>query len=227
MTGLIKSGSAALPLRVRALAPAMARAAPPRDPEFDRLEAEVAALADALAAREEELEALSAEARDAFARGEAEGREAGRAEAEDQGAATLAALEDAAERALAKFADELAGMETLAALLARTCLEKMLIASEDRTRLVCDLIRGQAAALGAGAVVELRVSAEDFATPDALDQAQAALGERGCKLSASDSLASGDCTLALRLGALEIGLDQQWGSLRAGLDAIVDGEASA
>ncbi|HEV2818512.1 MAG TPA: hypothetical protein VGW40_14965 [Allosphingosinicella sp.] len=218
MTGLIKSGSAGLRERVRPLAGFAVAVA---DPERERLAAELATLAAALSEREEAALLHAEELEAAYA----EGREAGRKEAADDGAEALARIEAAAERALALFADELGEMETLAALLARTCLERLLLATEARAVLVRELIAGQAKALDAEAIVRVSVSAADFPRAEGLEAVAASLGSRRCEIIAADELDSGDCRIALRLGTLEIGLGQQWGRLRAVLDDAIGAEA--
>lgn len=218
MSGLLKSGSATLRDRVRPLAAPL----PVRvDPERERLAQRLDALDAALAERDEAIARLQIEVEEARRDGEAEGRETGRREAEDKSAQALATIEDAAEQALARFAEELGAMEGLAALLAQTCLDRLLLASEARSSLVCDLIRGQAKALQSEALVRVTVSASDFPSPEALEAVSAALGGRGCEVAAAEALDSGDCRIALQLGTLEIGLGQQWGSLRATLDAAI------
>lgn len=219
MSGLLKSGSATLHERVRPLAAVAPQAA--ADPQRERLEAELAALAAALAERDEAIARHSGELEDA--RGE--GFEEGRRSAEDDGTAALAAIEAAADRALALFAEQLGEMETLAALLARTCLERLLLATEQRSALVCELIAGQARALDSEALVRISVSASDFLTAADLEAVATALGSRRCELVASDELDSGECRIALRLGTLDIGLSQQWGSLRDILDDAIAAEA--
>lgn len=224
MSGLIKSGSAMLRDRVRPLAAPL----PVKlDPERERLAERVEALDAELAVRDETIVRLQAEVEQAHCDGEAEGREAGRQEVEDASAQVLATIEDAAEQALARFAEELGAMEGLAALLAQTCLDRLLLASEARSSLVCDLIRGQARALASEALVRVTVSASDFPSPEALAAVSAALGGRGGEIVADEALDSGDCRIALRLGTLEIGLGQQWGSLRVALDAAIGTGAAA
>jgi len=224
VTGLIKSGSASLAERVRPLA---AFALQGRDPERERLETELAALAAALAERDEAIAGHADALETAWRKGEAEGRETGRSEAAADGAEALARIEAAAERALGLFADELEAMESLAALLARTCLERLLLATEPRAALVCELIAGQARALDAEAIVRVTVSASDFPAAEELKAVTASLGSRRCEVIASEEIDSGDCRIALRLGTLEIGLGQQWGRLRAVLDEAIAVEAEA
>jgi flagellar biosynthesis/type III secretory pathway protein FliH len=222
MTLILKSGSASLRDRVRPLAANLTHGAPAMDSERERLAGEVESLTVELASRDDAIARLKDEAERAFETGEAQGREAGRQEAEDRNADMLATIEGAAAQAVVRFADQLEAMERLALLVAQTCLDRMLLASEERSRIVGDLIRGQVAALKEGAAVRIQVSARDFGSPDALAQAGAAVASPGCEMIASEAFDSGDCVVALRLGTLEIGLNQQWGALRSELDAMID-----
>jgi type III secretion protein L len=214
VTAVLKSGSAAVGAKVRAFG--ALPAAPARDPEIVRLAEANEALALALAARDETVAALEAKAETAYAAGEADGREAGRAEADDRESERRARIEEAAAAALAAVAAALDNTERQAALLARACLDRLFLAPENRATLVCDLIRRQVEALRGQAAVRIEVSAEDFADADALAAVAA-----GCEIAASPALASGDCTIDLALGAIDIGLDQQWGALRAALDGAI------
>jgi flagellar biosynthesis/type III secretory pathway protein FliH len=223
MTGVLKSGSLSLRERVRPLAATAPYGAPAADPERERLAGEVETLTAALAVRDDMIAGLGEEAARAFETGKAEGREAGREEAEDRNAELLATIEGAAGQALARFADELAAMERLALLVAQTCLDRMLLATEERTRIVEDLIRGQVAALSDGSALRIEVSARDFGAPDALAQLAASGASRGCEIAAAEALESGGCTIALQLGTLDVGLNQQWGAVRSELEAMIAG----
>lgn len=222
MTLILKSGSVSLRDRVRPLAVSLPHGAPATDPERERLAAEVEALTAELAGRDDAIASLKEDVARALEAGKAEGREAGREEVEDRNAELLATIESAAGQALARFADQLGEMERLALLVAQTCLDRMLLASEDRSRIVGDLIRGQVAALNEGAAIRIQVSARDFGSPDALGQIAAAAASRSCEIAASEALDSGDCRIALQLGTLDIGLNQQWGAIRAELDAMIE-----
>jgi flagellar biosynthesis/type III secretory pathway protein FliH len=210
MTALLKSGSEGMAERVRPFSAPLRLAA---DPEMDRLRAELAALSAELAARDERIAGQAADVEAAFAKGEAEGRLA----AEDERAALIAAIKAAAEAALARLGEEIGELERLAPLLAETCLERMLLASEARIEIVTALVRGQIAQLQTDAILAIQVSAEDFGTADALAGLRAAIADPACEIAAAPALASGDCTIALRLGTLEVGLGQQWGALRTAL----------
>lgn len=219
MSAVLKSGSAAIEGRVRALA-AFRPPAPPVDPVRVKLAEDVEALTAALADRDAEVARLTEAFADAFAQGEDAGREAGRAEAEDGSAETLAVLQESAAAALARLDGALAGTDALAVLVARTCLERMLLDSEARIATVTDLIRGRLGELKSATVLRIEVSGEDFAAPQALTGLAALLGHPACEIVAVPALAAGDCAIRLQLGALEIGLGQQWGSLRDALDAM-------
>lgn len=224
MTEILKFGSASLRDRVRPLAVTLPHAAPATDPERERLAGEVETLTADLAGRDEMIASLRGDVERAFEAGEAQGREAGRREVEDRNAELLATIEGAAGQAIARFADQLGAMEKLALLVAQTCLDRMLLASEDRLRILGDLIRGRVAALNEGAAVRIQVSARDFGSPEALAQVAAAAASGACEITTSEALDSGDCVIGLRLGTLDVGLHQQWGALRAELDAMIDAE---
>jgi type III secretion protein L len=175
-----------------------------------------AALADAekaIAERDEAIAGFPDRIDAAFAAGEAQGQ----ASVKQRQAERLAVLKEAAERALTRFGEEMTSLERLAALLSQTCLDRMLLNDAERSRIVADLLRAQLAGLEAGATVRIQVSTEDFSSPEAL----AGLAPASCEIIAAPSLEPGDCTIQLRLGTLEIGVNQQWGSLRAVLEEMV------
>jgi flagellar assembly protein FliH len=215
MSVVLKSGSAALRAQVR---PFGARTRvqepePPRpDPEAERLRAALAEAQAALAERDDVIAGIPARIEVALA----EGEDTGRAAAESKEAEQLDILDQAAKRALALYAEEIASLERLAPLLARTCLDKMLLDDAERVKTVSALLHGQLARLEAGAAVRIQVAAEDFPSAEAL----AGLAPAPCEIIPSPALKSGDCVIQLRLGALEIGIGQQWGALRATLEEM-------
>ena len=220
---VIKSGAAGFDARVRTIAFGdIAAAAPPVDPELSGLRERVLELEARLAAGAAAAETLGKAADAAYAEGEGAGRAAGKAEADDRGRETLALLKASADRAVAALDIRLEATDRLAALLAKTCLDKMFGAPDARSDLVRGLIRHQIEALRRETVVEIGVSGADFPSPGA-----AAAVAPACTVAVSDALAPGDCTIRLGLGAIEIGLGQQWGTLRAALDGMIDAEAAA
>lgn len=215
MSAVLKSGSADLGAKVR---PFPAHALPgdverPRaDPETERMRAALADAEASLAERDKTIAGIPERIEAAIEEGEARGRKA----VEDRQAERLTVLKEAVERALDRFSEEISSLERLAALLSRTCLDRMLLNDAERSAIVTDLVRVQVAGLEAGAAVRIQVSSEDFSSPEALD----GLAPAPCEIIASPSLEPGECTIQLRLGTLEVGINQQWGSLRAALEEM-------
>lgn len=220
MTGVLKSGAAGIEARVRPLA--FEPAAPASDPELVLLRERALDLEAVLAERDATAARLIEAAEAAYGEGEAAGREAGRAEADARRDEALERLKEHADRAIDALEERLQVTDRLAALLARTCLDKMFGDPGSRRELVQDLLRHQLDALRQEAIVEIHVSAEDFDCAEA-----AAAAAPACTVIVSDALASGDCTIRLGLGALEIGLGQQWGTLSEALDGMIGAEAAA
>jgi flagellar biosynthesis/type III secretory pathway protein FliH len=211
VSGLIKSADAAARVFLRPLIDAPAPAAvAPIDPELLALrqlaeeqllglaerDAEIARLRDALAAASEA--------------GRAEGRKAALDEATKLNARTLAVLQPAVQAALDRFAAALGSLDRLAALLARESLAIMIGEPGERAELLARMVALQVEAIEAAAILRIDVARTDFADPDTL---AALAGGTACEIRATDDLKSGDCTITLRLGALEIGIDQQWGRI--------------
>jgi flagellar biosynthesis/type III secretory pathway protein FliH len=219
MSALIKSSSARLgsvrPFPFSGAAPAPA----PGPSAVERLAAEIEAMKQALTARDEALAELAKEVEQARREGEEAGRAAGRKEADNLAAEKVQRVEAGLAEASARFDEDLRSTERLAALLAETCLEKLFGHAHDRGAIVCALISAQMRALEAEAVVRITVSAADF-EPGQLDGVAAAAQRPGCEIVAAQALEPGACTMKLALGSLEVGIGQQWGSLRSALAEI-------
>lgn len=215
MTALIKPGSHAhgsvRPFALRAHIDGVAAV----DPRIAALRQQVETLEAELLERDEALAALASERDLARAEGEASGREAGLAEADARREEALALLEKTAASASKALGERLETMERLAALLARTCLDRLFGEAGARGKLVADLLRHQLERLRGAAIVEIEVAAQDF---DA--DSVSSIASAGVRIVLADALDSGDCRIRLALGALEIGLDQQWGVLSGILDEI-------
>jgi len=224
--GLIKSMEARDGGRVRGL-----DAAPPMAPEPQRDEAREAwrqegdALRALVAARDLELADRSQAAEAAFDRGYDAGHTAGSQAGADQAAAALARLEAGLASALERLAQDLSGLDRLAAAVARTAIARMLGDSTEHADLVTALVRRQVAVLEAGAILGVEVAAADFPDPAALEAL--AQGLPGLEIRARSDLGPGDARLQLRLGGLEVGVGQQWGRLAALLDDLAAGPATA
>ncbi len=229
MTLVIKSSDAAfISANVRSFAAANGRRPP--EPVHDHvvpaevlaLRRELENLSHQLDQKAADVERLQADVARAYQDGEAEGREAGRKDADERRSEALAMLETGVGRAVEQFSRELASLERLSALLAREGLAKVLEASGPRTELVLETIRRHVQTLEARSVLRIEVSSKDFADATLLRELAGALGQPALDVCASDRLASGDCLIKLRLGALEIGIDQQWGRLSAALQDLAE-----
>jgi len=228
MSSLIKSRDAGsivvTPLGVTR--PSVVAAAPVIDPEILALRRDLEALTARLAERDAEIVRLRKSGETAHAEGEAAGREAGRQAAEDRSEEILSSLRTGIDAALARYAEELASLGRLSALVAREGLAKLVGDGATRAALLEDMIRAQIEKIDGQAIVRIDVSRADFSDAEALDALKAALGDPRLDLRASDELDSGDCTIRLVLGALEVGIDQQWGRLSGVLsDLAVAGGA--
>lgn len=186
---------------------------PAMDPELLMLREEREGLRRRLEQQSSEIADLRKQADAAFREGESKGRDAGRREAEDQSAKMLAKLESGIEWALQAFAQSLAGLERLAPEVARHALAGILGQEGDRSDLVSAIVKRQLNAIETQSVLYIAVSAADFADDAALLSLSEALGTQKAKVQAYSSLKSGDCRIQLKLGALDVGVDQQWGRL--------------
>lgn len=213
MSGVIKSDNIAALSRVRSLA-STASAALREDDERSRMRRRVALLEAHVRERDKTIAGLRSDAEGALERGREEGRERGLAEARDRGDERLANLEAALVRAHAEVSARLESLDRLAPLLARDCLDVILGDPEHRAAQLRKLISAQLAKIESDLVLAIEVSAVDFPSDEALAAITKKLGLPAARLHAKPELAPGACAMRLRLGRLEIGLDQQWGTLR-------------
>ena len=214
MSAVIKSNDAkALAARVRALdeaaPPAVRKSADVVPPETMALKREIETHTRQAQQQADEISHLKAAVEKSRRDGEADGRRAGRAEAEAQDAARLGALQDGLERALARFEAEVDELERLSPLLALEALRKVIGDPASYAEILERSISHAIAGLRAGAAVRLEVSSQDF--PDLSVLRDVASG--GVEIRALDELAAGQCRIGLRLGQIDVGLGQQWGRL--------------
>lgn len=222
---VIKSGDLAASVSVRPLAaarqtPPSRRAEPFVDPELLALRREVESLSGELEARDSLIAGHGAELDKARREGEADGRKAGLKEADDGRAQSAAALRQGLELALQRYGEEIAALERLAPLLALAGLEKILGEDAGRAELLAAAIRRQIETLGGQALVRIEVSPVDFPDSETLRVLATAAGRPAVEVTASEALDAGGCRIKLRLGALEVGVGQQWDSLRAALEEM-------
>ncbi|MFT4025400.1 MAG: hypothetical protein QM676_01165 [Novosphingobium sp.] len=189
------------------------KAADPRDEEIARLGA-------LLAERDAALATLGDQVSEARAEGEAAGRLAAELEAEEDRERSLELVRGGIEQAVAALADGRDRMEALALLVARTALEKLFGDDAGRKATVADLVKLQLEALERHMLLRIEVSRIDF--PDTRELAELA-GKSGLgpdQISANPDLAPGACRMQMRVGSLDLGLDQQWGAVRDLLDEL-------
>lgn len=213
MSAVIKSSALGDATAVRPIGLAGMKPEPWIDPEIAVRQAEIERLTKTLRDCETRIAEHPAALEQARTEGHAMGRQAGLTEADDGRAALLTAIKKAADSAIAELKTTLASLERLAPALAVAGLEKVLGPDADRARLMRQLIGRQLAGMKDQAVIAVEVSAADFAG-EQLDALSAALAKPGLAVRAMDTLKSGDCRLVLQLGAIEAGVDQQWGRLR-------------
>jgi flagellar assembly protein FliH len=215
MSGLIKGGGAH---KVRAfLDPAPSAEAPARDPRLVALEGEVDELRAALAA-----ERIAAGKAVAAAR--TEGERLGKAAAGGAAAKQVAALVGGVEAALEAWGERLAGLDALAAALAKAALAKLFDDSEGPSRFVAGLLARQMRLLRRDSLLAVRVSAADFTDEAALAALGAEAGAGSVRIVADADLAPGECRIDLQLGHIDIGAGAQWAQLAAFLDELAAAE---
>jgi flagellar biosynthesis/type III secretory pathway protein FliH len=223
---IIKSANDARASLVRAI-PTLASGEAAVDPRRSALErrlaeqdARIAALTEDLATRDARIARLTEGVIEAHRDGVAEGREAGLREADDRHQDRLAKLAGGIEAAVAEFAVRLSSMERLAVTLAGEGLAKIIGAPQAYGDLLAGTIRHHAETVGARAVVRVTVSQDDFPTDAELAQLRLNVANGALDLRASPDLSAGACEMRLRLGALDIGVDQQWDRLRLLFDEL-------
>ena len=223
MSSLIKAGDASI-RRISSIAfaqqPPEFGASQVADPVvLSRLEIE--RLTALLAERDRQIATHAAALARARQTGEAEGRKAGRAEAEKHEKERVDLLRSAIAKANTGFDGALAALERLAVLLALDCLERIFGHDADRNVQVTAIIKKQLATLETTRVIAIEVSQQDF-DQEALDRLRGDCVPPGIALECSDRLASGDCTIRLTLGGLDVGSNQQWHRLRPALAALAE-----
>ena len=211
---IIKSGDAqAIAAKVRSLA--QAASPPPRPtaeitpPEILSLRREVETLFRQAQQQSDEIERLKADVDKAYAMGEAAGRTAEFSEATSREDERLTLARDAVALALTRFDEVLAELARISPLLALEGLQKIIGDPANYPELIGRTIDLHLERLGARSVVCVEVSTADF--PDGA--APTAAGRLDFRTI--DDLGPGQCRIKLRLGELDVGIDQQWGKLSA------------
>lgn len=231
MTRVIKAGMAPAGLILAPLrGEALPRADTPLNPspphplelEVERLRAELAARDAAIADHAEALILARAE-------GEASGREAAELDFTADHAEALERLDDGIAAALADLARELPMAQALALLALREVLARLFGDPGEREALLAGLLSHQLDRIGRELAVVIEVSRLDFPDTRDLDRLAEQTGLGADRLKALIDLPQGACRMRLRLGTIDLGIDRQWGAVRALLDefTLPPGEAAA
>lgn len=211
MSGLIKGAAAH---KVRSfLEPAPSSPAPIVDPRMEALERQNGELRAALAAQRIESQKAVAAAR-------TEGERDGKAAADEAAAKRVAALAEGVEEALAAWSDRLAGLEGLAASLARAALAKLLDGHEGHSRFVAAVIARQMHLLRRESLVAIRVSASDFPDDGSLAALASEASTGSVRIVADPDFAPAECRIDLQLGHIDVGVGTQWAQLAKFLDEL-------
>ena len=169
--------------------------------------------------KDAEIEQLRGEVTRAFHDGEAQGRRLGLMEADERRRDYLSQLELGVRQAILHFGAQLSSLDRLAAAISRHILAKILGDADSRIELLAAAVRHQLDQLEAQSVICILVSEAEFPANEELQQLLAAIGARGVELHATNELKSGECRIKLRLGAIDVGIEQQCArALRAAID---------
>jgi flagellar biosynthesis/type III secretory pathway protein FliH len=210
MTMLIKAADASRSARTDAVPPVSREGEALRDAEARILELEAR-----LAERQHAEQALRVQHERALAKAREEAFEQGRDAAQKEDAQRLTLLHDALADLRGRADARLRETERLALVVARDCLDMLFGTAGGRQDEVERLIRHQMARIDHGMVLEIRVSTADFPEEVLIQQLALRLAPGGgLSLLRDPQFKSGQCALALLLGRMEIGLDQQWPALR-------------
>jgi flagellar biosynthesis/type III secretory pathway protein FliH len=180
-------------------------AQPARDPELERLEAQVLELQSALT--ESAASALAD-----LERARVETRAACEASFASDEAARLVVVEATMREAVDVFKARAGELEGLALLICETALEKVFARPGDFKDLVQRAIEVQIGAIHRDALVRLHVSGDDFADADALQALAHRIG--AVDIAIDRELASGQARLIVRLGEIEISIERHWTNLK-------------
>lgn len=220
MSALIKSGRVVVrPLGAAAVKPPLS----PLEEERNRLVQRVAALEGELRQRDETIAKVNEELPQALEKAAADAHAAGLAAAETREKERTLLLQAGLRQAQAELKESLSSLDRLAALLARECLDVILGDARHRASSVRKIITSQLSKIEKASLLSAELSKSDF--PD--EQTLAALADelrlKPGALVAGEAVPPGGCRMVLRLGAVEVGLDRQWTSLKAVLGAIAEG----
>jgi len=186
----------------------------PRVTEADTLRGQLAELERELARLRTSAAGFEIGLADACEVARQEGRLSGLTEAARLERDRLNALHEGIKAACSEWKQSLADAETLGALVAQTCLDKIFGSSKSRIDLVCDLIRAQMERLAQGSVLTCTVSPLDFPDEQLLVALASDAALAGVSVRSDPGLAEGEVVFGLAVGQIDAGLGRQWVSLR-------------
>ena len=188
--------------------------------ERERLRARISHLESELVQRDMKLAELRNEIPTTFENGRKEGEAAGLKAAQDRQAERLDLLESSLRMAQAQLTQSVAGLARLAPLLAAECLDLILGDRKYRAAMVRKALSTRLKWIEEASVLAIELSSQDFPDPEKLESLNKEIAPKHARLEAKEDLDSGGCRIVLRLGQMEVGLDQQWSVLRGELEAM-------
>lgn len=106
-------------------------------------------------------------------------------------------------------------LDGLALMVAQTALENVFNPQGSYKDLVARSITKQVGGLRQEAILYVQVSSQDFETDEALEDLVFALDLKSADIKTSSHLKSGDCVMDLRLGQVEISIQDHWEALQS------------
>ena len=131
-------------------------------------------------------------------------------------------LASALEQGQKALTNHLTRLEPISLKIARAVLDKIIGNSADRTAVMQQMIGHHHASLAKDMVVCIRVSAEDFASDDALQNLSQDVS--GVDVKVDPQLGTGQCLFDLKLGRYDASIDLQWDRLQQIFDELVRAE---
>ncbi len=133
-----------------------------------------------------------------------------------------AALENACIEAVTRFSCTLDKLADQAPVLAVEALRPLLGDAEHRLDLIASTVEHQLSELRETAIIEIQVSEQDFDRESARALKENINGAAKIRLEVETALASGEVIFRLKLGALELSLDEYWQRIRRTMESAQD-----
>lgn len=228
MSAVIKSGGVesrpVLPLNTALAIPKTASAPTAEAVRQSVLEDALAAALTGQAERDARIQQLERAEREAHARGMAEGRRLGAAEADKRTDELLSRLTETGHQAGKGLQDGISGLERAVIELTNIALSRIVADADHRSSLVVDTVKRASSILFADATAVVEVSPHDFSEQDII---HAFTSDRSAPFDVrlNSGLSSGGCQVKLALGMLDLSLDHQIHALRSLLEEYAEARA--